>query len=210
MKRFTLAAAAASLLSGAAYAETEITLWHAMGGALGETVNAIAEDFNASQDAYKITPVFKGTYEETLTAGIAAFRAGEQPNILQVFDAGAATVIGAKGATVAVEDLLKESGTGFDIEDYISGVRYFYADSDGKMIGMPFNSSSPVMYYNVNALEAAGVTPPKTWGRVPDGDGSGPEICRLCRSVAVAPAVDLYRELHVAPQPAVRDQRQRL
>jgi sn-glycerol 3-phosphate transport system substrate-binding protein len=163
MKRVTLAAATASLLSGAAYAETEITLWHAMGGALGDTVNAIAENFNASQDDYKITPVFKGTYEETLTAGIAAFRAGEQPHILQVFDAGAATVIGAKGATVPVQDLLSDNGADFKIEDYISGVRYFYADTEGKMIGMPFNSSSPVMYYNVDALEAAGVTPPKTW-----------------------------------------------
>ena len=73
-----------------------------MGGQLGETVNKIAEDFNASQSDYKITPVYKGSYEETLTAGIAAFRAGEQPNIIQVFDAGAATVIGAKGAIVPV------------------------------------------------------------------------------------------------------------
>ena len=164
MTRLTLAsAAAATLLSGAAFAETEITLWHAMGGALGDTVNQIAADFNASQDEYTVTPVFKGTYEETLTAGIAAFRAGEQPNILQVFDAGAATVIGAKGATVPVQDLLTDNGVDFEIEDYISGVRYFFADSDGKMIGMPFNSSSPIMYYNVQALEKAGVTPPKTW-----------------------------------------------
>ncbi|MGV6803395.1 MAG: extracellular solute-binding protein [Ruegeria sp.] len=157
------AAAAAAMLANTAMAEVEITWWHAMGGALGDTVNQIAEDFNASQDEYKITPVFKGTYEETLTAGIAAFRAGEQPNILQVFDAGAATVIGAKGATVPVQDLLEQNGVAFNIEDYISGVRYFYADSDGKMIGMPFNSSSPIMYYNVDALEKAGVTPPKTW-----------------------------------------------
>lgn len=164
MTRFTLATAtAATLLSGAAFAETEISWWHAMGGALGETVNQIAVDFNASQSDYKITPVFKGTYEEALTAGIAAFRAGEQPNILQVFDAGAATVIGAKGATIPVQDLLTDNGVAFSIEDYISGVRYFYADSDGKMIGMPFNSSSPIMYYNVDALEKAGVTPPKTW-----------------------------------------------
>lgn len=164
MSRLTLTSVAATLaMTGAAYAETEITLWHAMGGALGETVNQIAEDFNASQDEVVLTPVFKGTYEETLTAGIAAFRAGEQPDILQVFDAGAATVIGAKGATVPVQDLLSDNGVAFDIEDYISGVRYFYADSDGKMIGMPFNSSSPIMYYNVDALEAAGVTAPKTW-----------------------------------------------
>ncbi|WP_390895984.1 extracellular solute-binding protein [Ruegeria arenilitoris] len=157
------AAAAFAMIANTVSAEVEITWWHAMGGALGDTVNQIAEDFNASQDDYKITPVFKGTYEETLTAGIAAFRAGEQPNVLQVFDAGAATVIGAKGATVPVQDLLEQNGVAFDIEDYISGVRYFYADSDGKMIGMPFNSSSPIMYYNVDALEKAGVSPPKTW-----------------------------------------------
>ena len=121
MTRFSLATAAAlSLMAGAASAQTEITWWHAMGGALGETVNKIATDFNASQTDYKITPAFKGTYEETLTAGIAAFRAGEQPNILQVFDAGAATVIGAKGATVPVQDLLTENGVPFDINDYIS------------------------------------------------------------------------------------------
>ena len=161
--KFTAAATAFALLGGAAFAETEITWWHAMGGNLGETVNKIAEGFNASQDEYKITPVFKGSYEETLTSGIAAFRAGEQPNIMQVFDAGSATVIGAKGATVPVQDLLSENGVDFDIEDYIAGVRYFYADSDGKMIGMPFNSSSPVMYYNADALEKAGVEAPRTY-----------------------------------------------
>ncbi len=150
-------------LTAPAHAETEITWWHGMGGALGETVNKIAADFNESQNEYKITPVFKGTYEETLTAAIAAFRAGEQPNIVQVFDAGAATVIGAKGAVVPVEDLLNANGVEFNIEDYIAGVRYFYADSDGKMIGMPFNSSTPILYYNVEAMEKAGVTPPKTW-----------------------------------------------
>ncbi|WP_194096403.1 extracellular solute-binding protein [Marivivens aquimaris] len=164
MKRISFVSALAlSLAANASFAQTEITFWHAMGGALGDTVNQIATDFNASQDDYQITPVFKGTYEEALTAGIAAFRAGEQPNILQVFDAGAATVIGAKGATVPVQDLMIDNGVDFDIEDYISGVRYFYADSEGKMIGMPFNSSSPIMYFNETALEEAGVEAPKTW-----------------------------------------------
>jgi sn-glycerol 3-phosphate transport system substrate-binding protein len=164
MTRISLASAAAmALFASAASAQTEISWWHAMGGALGDTVNQIATNFNASQSDYVITPVFKGTYEEALTAGIAAFRAGEQPNILQVFDAGAATVIAAQGATIPVQDLLVDNGVDFNIEDYISGVRYFYADSDDKMIGMPFNSSSPIMYYNVQALEAAGVTPPKTY-----------------------------------------------
>jgi sn-glycerol 3-phosphate transport system substrate-binding protein len=150
-------------LSVSAQAATDITLWHAMGGALGETVNQIVSDFNASQTDVKVTPVFKGGYEETLTAGIAAYRAGAQPHMIQVFDAGAATMIGAKGATVSVQDLLNQNGYKFNINDYISGVRYFYADTNGKMIGMPFNSSSPIMYYNKAALAKAGVEPPKTW-----------------------------------------------
>ncbi|OWU77540.1 extracellular solute-binding protein [Marinibacterium profundimaris] len=157
------AAVAVAGLAGSASAQTEITWWHAMGGHLGDVVNQIATEFNASQSDYRITPVFKGGYEETLTAGIAAFRAGEQPNIMQVFDAGAATVIGAKGATVPVQTLLEDNGVDFDIEDYISGVRYFYADTDGTMIGMPFNSSSPVLYYNADALAEAGVEAPKTY-----------------------------------------------
>lgn len=152
-----------SLMASGALAQTEITWWHGMGGHLGDVVNQIATDFNASQDEYTITPVFKGSYEETLTAAIAAFRAGEQPNVVQVFDAGAATVIGAQGATVPVQTLLEENGVDFDIEDYISGVRYFYADTDGTMIGMPFNSSSPVLYYNADALEEAGVEAPSTY-----------------------------------------------
>ncbi|WP_269584204.1 extracellular solute-binding protein [Roseibium sp. Sym1] len=157
--------AAAALLgtSSASYAATDISWWHAMGGRLGEVVVDIANGYNESQDACQITPVFKGTYEETLTAGIAAFRAGEQPNILQVFDAGAATIIGAKGAVIPAQDILEGAGVAFNIEDYIDGVRYFYADSDGKMIGMPFNSSTPILYTNEEALEKAGVEAPKTW-----------------------------------------------
>lgn len=169
MKRMTILAAGTFLgLSAPAFAQTEITWWHGMGGQLGDVVNQIAADFNDSQEDYRIVPVFKGTYEETLTATIAAFRAGEQPNVVQVFDAGAATVIGAPGAVLPVEDLMKDNGIPFDIEDYIAGVRYFFADSDGKMIGMPFNSSTPVLYFNTEAMEKAGVTAPKTWEEFQD------------------------------------------
>ena len=80
-----------------------------------------------------------------------------------MFDAGAATIIAAEGATVAAEDLITAAGEEFDREAVIAGVRNFYADSDGKFIGMPFNSSAPIMYYNVEAFEKAGVEPPKTW-----------------------------------------------
>jgi len=156
--------AASLLLSTSAHAfATDITWWHGMGGKNQEVINQIAEKFNAAQDACSLTPVSKGTYEEALAAGIAAFRSGEQPNILQVFDAGAATIINANGAAIPAEDLITQAGYEFDRESFIEGVRYFYADSDGKFVGMPFNSSAPIMYINTAALEKAGVEAPKTW-----------------------------------------------
>ncbi len=164
MRKLILSTASALLLGAPAFAQTEITFWHGMGGALGDATNEIAEMFNASQSEYRVVPLYKGTYEETLTATIAAFRAGEQPNIVQVFDAGAATVIGAEGATIAAADLLAQFGTKpFSPDDYIEGVRNFYADAEGKMIGMPFNSSTPIMYVNTEAFEKTGLTPPATW-----------------------------------------------
>lgn len=163
MNKLMLAGLLSATISSTAFAATEITFWHAMGGQLGDTVNQIASDFNASQDNYKITPIYKGEYTETLTAGIAAFRAGEAPNILQVFDAGAATIMNAPGVAKPVQDILVESGYDFNAEDYLAGVRNFYADNQGKMVGMPFNSSTPVLYFNQDILDEVGVEAPKTY-----------------------------------------------
>lgn len=163
-RKATLAALAISMFGGAASAATDIQWWHAHAGRLGEVVDIITERFNASQSDYVLISTYKGGYEDTMTAGIAAFRAKKQPHLIQIFDAGAATIINAKGATMPVAELMVKYGAGFDIEDYIPGVRYFYADSDGQMIGMPFNSSTPLLYYNKKALADAGVDgPPATW-----------------------------------------------
>lgn len=134
IKKISLAALALTMTASTTLAATNITWWHGMGGRNGEVINELSQKFNASQSECAITPVSKGSYEEALSAGIAAFRSGEQPNILQVFDAGAATIINAKGATIAAEDLLKENGFTFDRNAFIEGVRYFYADSDGKFV----------------------------------------------------------------------------
>lgn len=163
MLKLGTATVAFALTASTAMAATDITWWHGMGGRNGEVINEISQQFNDAQEACHLTPVSKGTYEEALSSGIAAFRSGEQPNILQVFDAGAATIIAAEGATVAAEDLILGAGEPFERDDFIAGVRNFYADSEGKFIGMPFNSSAPIMYYNLDAFEAAGVEPPKTW-----------------------------------------------
>ncbi|RCW23196.1 carbohydrate ABC transporter substrate-binding protein (CUT1 family) [Ciceribacter lividus] len=162
-KKLSLATVALSMTASTSLAATNITWWHGMGGRNGEVINEVAQKFNEAQSECALTPVSKGTYEEALSAGIAAFRSGEQPNILQVFDAGAATIINAKGAVVPAEDLIKNAGYDFNRDDFIEGVRYFYADSTGKFVGMPFNSSAPIMYVNTDALTKVGVEAPKTW-----------------------------------------------
>ena len=110
----SVAAAAVLASAPAAWAQTEIQFWHAMGGNLGESVNALAEGFNKSQSEYKVVPVYKGSYTETLTAAIAAFRAKQAPHIVQVFEVGTATMMSAKGAVKPVYQLMKETGEKFD------------------------------------------------------------------------------------------------
>jgi len=164
------AATALTLTLGvAAQAETEINWWHAMGGELGERVNKIAADFNAGQSDYKVVPVYKGSYAETLTATIAAYRAGEQPHIVQVFEVGTATMMAAKGAVYPVYQLMADAGESFDPEGYLQAVIGYYTDAEGHMLSMPFNSSTPVLFRNKDLFEKAGLDPetsPKTWAEM--------------------------------------------
>ena len=163
LKFATVSTIAFSTIAGSAMAQTDISWWHGMGGRNGEVINEISQQFNDAQDACKLTPLSRGTYEEALSSSIAAFRSGEQPNIVQVFDAGAATIMNAPGAVIPAEDLILNAGEEFSRDAFIAGVRNFYADSEGKFVGMPFNSSAPIMYMNTEAFEKAGVEAPKTW-----------------------------------------------
>jgi len=160
-------AVAATALSGlalGAQAATEIQWWHAMGGANGERVNKIAADFNKTQSEYKVVPTNKGNYTETMTAAVAAFRAHKQPDLVQVFEVGTATMMAAKGAVYPVYQLMKDAGESFDINAYLPAVVSYYETTDGQLLSMPFNSSTPVLWYNKDAFKKAGITSvPTTW-----------------------------------------------
>ena len=161
--------AALAAFSAPAQAQVEIQWWHAMGGALGDWVNDLAKGFNDSQKEYKVTPTFKGTYPETLTAGIAAFRSGNPPDILQVFEVGTATMMASKGAIVPVGKVMKDSGLKFDAAAYVPAVAGYYTAPNGQMLSMPFNSSTTIFYYNKDAFKGAGLDPnkpPVTWAEV--------------------------------------------
>ncbi len=150
----------------AAAAQTEVHWWHAMGGELGQKLEAIVADYNASQSDYVVVPTYKGTYPETMTAAIAAFRAGEQPAIVQVFEVGTGTMMAAQGAVYPVYQLMADMGEPFDPASFLPSVVGYYTDTDGNLLSMPFNSSTPIMYYNKDVFEAAGLNPeqpPRTW-----------------------------------------------
>lgn len=149
--------ASVMMMGTSAIAQTEINFWHAFTGRLGDLVAEQVKTFNDSQDAYVVTAGHKGNYSETLNAGIAAFRAGEHPHILMVFEVGTATMMAAEGAIKPVYEVMAEAGATFDPDAYLSAVKGYYTTTDGEMLSLPFNSSTPVLYVNRDALNEAGV-----------------------------------------------------
>ncbi len=167
MKPIAVAALAAALFSANAQAQTEIQWWHSMAGKLGDKVNEIAQKFNASQSQYKVVPVYKGQYDESMAAAIAAYRSGNPPGILQVFEVGTATMMAAKGAVKPVYRLMAEQHEKFDPKAYLPAVTSYYSDTKGNLLSMPFNSSTQVLYINKDAFKKAGLAAaPKTWPEV--------------------------------------------
>ena len=162
-----------------AQAQVEVQWWHSMSGQLGEWVNGLAKDFNAKQKDYKITPTFKGTYPESFAAAIAAYRAGNAPHILQVFEVGTASMMASKGAIVPVNEVMKTAGLPFDSSVYVPAVAGYYTAPNGQMLSLPFNSSTTVFHFNKDAFKAAGLDPekpPTTW----------PEVARAAATLKAA------------------------
>ena len=169
MRNQFLAAAIAAAFASPAMAQVEIQWWHSMGGALGEAVNDLAKQFNESQKEYKVTAVYKGSYPESMTAAIAAYRAKNPPHIVQVFEVGTATMMGAKGAIVPISKVMADAKEKFDPKAYLQTVTGYYSDPKRGLLSFPFNSSTVMFYVNKDAFKKAGLDPekaPKTWKEV--------------------------------------------
>jgi sn-glycerol 3-phosphate transport system substrate-binding protein len=166
---FALLGALTLLVPAPALAKTEIHFWHAMTGQLGDAVTELVKQFNESQSEYEVKPLRKGTYPETLTAAIAAYRQKSAPHIVQVFEVGTQTMM-LSGAVLPVYQLMKEQEIKVDWKDFIAPVVGYYS-KDGNLYSMPFNSSTPILYYNKDAFQKAGLDPakpPQTWKQVED------------------------------------------
>ena len=213
LKTFASAAVLAATLVAPVHAQTEIQWWHAMSGPLGEWVNDLAKQYNESQKDYKVVPTYKGTYDESMTAAIAAFRSGNAPHILQVFEVGTATMMASKGAIKPVAEVMKEGGAKFDPKAYIPAVAGYYTAPNGQMLSFPFNSSTTIFYYNKDAFKAAGLDPEqgaddlaRSGGGRGQAQGQRPQVPLHHQLDQLDPAGEL---LGLA-QHAVRDAEQRL
>lgn len=165
---------AASAASGAASAQSNgeavnITFWHSMEGELGTILQAIVDDFNKANPQYKITAVYKGNYGESMNAAIAAYRAKQAPDIVQVFEVGTATMMYSGGAIKPVQEMSEEVGNPIDPKAFVGAVAGYYSTPEGKLVSMPFNSSTAVLYYNKDLFKKAGLNPdqaPKTYAQL--------------------------------------------
>lgn len=151
-----------------AFSKTELQLWHGFSGVTADELNALVKSFNNTQNEYNVVAVRKGTYQETMMAGIAAFRAKKQPEMIQIYEVGTATMLAAKGATIPVSKLLDENNYKINYQDFLPVIKGYYSLND-TMLSFPLNSSSPVMYYNKTIFKKAGLDPSKpakTWNEL--------------------------------------------
>jgi sn-glycerol 3-phosphate transport system substrate-binding protein len=159
-----IAGAAAAVFASAASAQqrVEVQFWHAMGGVLGERVDEVVKRFNESQGKYTVVATNKGNYDEVINGTIAAYRAKKQPHLVQIYERGFMTML-LSDAIVPVQDLMTEKKKNIDWPDFIKPVASYFQHK-GKLMTMPFNSSSPILWYNKDHFEKAGFKEPApTW-----------------------------------------------
>lgn len=152
---------AASALMGIGLAQpVKINFWHSMGGVNGEATEKIVKDYNASQTACAVTSTYVGSYDDGLTKLQAALRAKNPPHVQQIYDLGL-QAMAESGVIVPASEL--SSKYKLDLSGILFPLAKYY-NLDGKYYGVPFNASTPMLYYNADMLKAAGFTrPPKTF-----------------------------------------------
>ncbi|MDP1604158.1 MAG: extracellular solute-binding protein [Legionella sp.] len=193
-------------LTGYAWAAppVEIIFWHSMAGHLGDEVKQLINGFNKSQAEYVIKPVYKGEYTDSLTSFAAAFRAKQPPAIVQVFEVGTAIMLAPKGIIKPLNELIDEQNINLPISSFLPAVRAFYSKND-KLQAMPFNTSIPVIYYNVDALAKAGVRPetfPKTWKELEEVAATLKKAGYTCAYTTAYPGwiqIESFSALHGLP-----------
>jgi len=154
------ALAAAAPLAGRA---AEVEFWYAHGGLYAQAIDELCDGFNATHPQDHVHCLSQGTYEQTLRKAVAAYRAGQPPALVEIYDIGTADMLHSE-AIYPVDALMKDNGQAVDDADYLDGIRRYYAAADGRLFSQPFGTSTLVLYGNRGKLAAAGIPGlPRTW-----------------------------------------------
>lgn len=150
-----------------ALAEVNIKFWHAMSGSRINLLKGMAEDFNKAHPGITVESQYIGSYNETLNKTVAAVKAGNPPHVFQLYEVGTRRMIDG-GMIIPIGDVAKPGDV--DWGDYVDAVMSYYT-IEGKLYSMPFNSSTPILYYNKSFFKKAQLDPnkpPETWNQVRD------------------------------------------
>jgi sn-glycerol 3-phosphate transport system substrate-binding protein len=165
MLRYAILACALACAAAPALAQWEIRVWHAMSGERGAELERLAARFNAAQSEYRVALAYKGSYDDSLAAVLGAQRGAVLPHVVQVHETGIAEMLARHGLVMPLWQILEDAGT--RLVGYLAPIEAPFADADGRLLALPFNSATPVLYYNRDALRAAKQDPPKTWYQMP-------------------------------------------
>ncbi|MEM7641730.1 MAG: ABC transporter substrate-binding protein [Pseudomonadota bacterium] len=165
MRAFTLPLTLTTALCAApALAQTQFEFWHAFTGKNGNAVDAMAAKFNAAQDDYEMVPVYTGKYDEG-TQRLQAAIAGNTAPAMVMLEITRYGLFAERGALEPLAPYMEAAGS-----DWSDQIRPFAMEASkylGESYVIPFNVSTPVMYYNADLFEAAGITEvPDTWDEV--------------------------------------------
>lgn len=143
----------------------EITFWHSMGGKNGQAIAKMVSDFNSSHKDIKVNAQYQGKYDEAINKLKSAKKGNAGPDVMQVYDIGTRFMIDSNWVVPMQKFIDAEKYDTSQLEPNILG----YYTVNNKLYSMPFNTSTPILYYNKNAFKEAGLdpnSPPKTFADV--------------------------------------------
>lgn len=168
--------------AGHAQAVEEIRLWHAMSGPLGAELDRLVARYNASQPEFRVVSFFQGPYDEVMADDIGVRKGTRRlPHIVQVSESGTADIL-RSGAARPLWQVMQESGRALEAK-YLPAVSAYFSDAEGRLLALPFNGSTPVLYYNRDAFRKAKLDPskpPQTWYEMPKALGALVESGESC------------------------------
>lgn len=132
----------------------QIQFWHSMSGNTQEALDEVVAGFNESQDTYEVVATNQGSYDESTGKFFNMANGDGSAHIIQIGEQNLQSMIDS-GMVASVSDLIEKHS--FDDSDLLEQEVNFYTVGED-MWAMPFNCSTPVVYYNKTAFAEAGVT----------------------------------------------------